>query len=655
MSQTDPWSVKGIDNRAREAARDAARDEGMTLGEYLNRLILEEERQTMADTPATEPAPRSEKPSQSMATTALDRLTRRIESTEARSTLAITGIEQAVVGLLSRIENAEKGQESVGTHIQMMIDDLRETHEGLRDKISRLEADDSAETNLAALKSLEDALGRLASHVYEENALVSEETGAIKARLETGLSELTDKVDAVDRRIESAVRSEFASQLAGTPIAAPNTDALAEALDKKVEGIEQSVSQTLAGIQTRLTAAETNTDNALKKLETTFGSLNTRLEEVASATAGNFSPEMRQQFEERFDGLADDLRNMIATARAEMAEEIEAATVSVDQTVIEQIQKSVSEMGHRVEAAEAMQAETMDMVSETVSRVTESVDQRLTASQAQQARAIEQVGDNVTRIGDGLDQRIAKVEALATPEAVRDEMQRFTDAIDARLEQLETRDTDAIERVSAQVESLADKFDERVRATEERSAEAIEQVGEQVSTVARRLESRQDEALRSFSENFEVSQRRQETRLSAALTNVSDRLEQMQRQSADAISPVQRAIAALATRIEAIEDFTTPPYAERADTPAIPDFAPLGQVDVGRSAIDPIARAGLSDTPPVDSAAAVPEADDAVAEEPFEAGFEDWADDANTILDEALKTAEKPADLSHSLDVLDAL
>ena len=44
MTQSGPWSVKGIDHRAREAAREAARDEGMTLGEYLNRLLLEEER-----------------------------------------------------------------------------------------------------------------------------------------------------------------------------------------------------------------------------------------------------------------------------------------------------------------------------------------------------------------------------------------------------------------------------------------------------------------------------------------------------------------------------------------------------------------------------------------------------------------------------------
>jgi localization factor PodJL len=36
-----PWSVKGIDGKAREVAKDAARAEGMTLGEWLNHKILE--------------------------------------------------------------------------------------------------------------------------------------------------------------------------------------------------------------------------------------------------------------------------------------------------------------------------------------------------------------------------------------------------------------------------------------------------------------------------------------------------------------------------------------------------------------------------------------------------------------------------------------
>src|SRR4051794_39698221 len=41
MKQAIPWSVKGVDANARDAAKDAARRAGMTLGEWLNTVIAE--------------------------------------------------------------------------------------------------------------------------------------------------------------------------------------------------------------------------------------------------------------------------------------------------------------------------------------------------------------------------------------------------------------------------------------------------------------------------------------------------------------------------------------------------------------------------------------------------------------------------------------
>ncbi len=42
MRQTIPWSVKGVDQDAREAAKEAARRSGMSLGEWLNTVIAEQ-------------------------------------------------------------------------------------------------------------------------------------------------------------------------------------------------------------------------------------------------------------------------------------------------------------------------------------------------------------------------------------------------------------------------------------------------------------------------------------------------------------------------------------------------------------------------------------------------------------------------------------
>ena len=53
-----PWSVKGIGPEAREAAKAAARHSGMTVGEWLNSIILD--RSDQWTKPASDLLPRSD-------------------------------------------------------------------------------------------------------------------------------------------------------------------------------------------------------------------------------------------------------------------------------------------------------------------------------------------------------------------------------------------------------------------------------------------------------------------------------------------------------------------------------------------------------------------------------------------------------------------
>ena len=692
MTQRGPWSVKGIDTRAREAAREAAKEEGLTLGAYLNRLILEDDEDSA---PAYDERahhhydpspPRQRHTAQDHASAstpsgaAFDRLTRRLESAEARSTLAITGIDQSVVGLLSRLENAEHSQQAMGNHIEGVLEDIHKTYETLTHKIQKLEADDASETNLKALKAIEDALGKLATHVYQEGELVGEETNAIKMRLETGLHELSERMDDMDSRTTHKLAQ---------------VDNIASSMDTVHDNVSASI-QEMSGminaVQTRLSDAETSTNDALSALDQHFASLNSRLDgvEAKSDADAEANEEMRRLFEERFEGLTSDLRALIASTRAELAEEIEQATKNVDAAVISKIEENMAHMGARIEAGEALHAQTMDMVGETVSRITESVDQRLTATQEQQTRAIEQVGAQVTRISEGFDQRLEGIESIGPgTEAVREEMLRFTNAVDERLEKLETRETETIDRVSSEVEKLADRLDERVNESERRSASAIEQIGEQVSGVTSRIEERQAEALKAFSQKLDDTQKRQETRLSSALDSVSNRLEKMQEQSINTISPVQRAIAALAQRIEAMEDFSAPPFVERELSPSLPEMVAPEKIDTSisntatadiashvpeavqedtasepkpatsgqsgakdqhisfeteelRNLLNPLLSS--DDTPQKESAPVLADTSDG----DFEAGYEAWADEAESGLDDTLRDIEALSDEQES-------
>jgi len=557
MNQTGPWSVKGIDQRARDAAREAASAEGLTLGEYLNRLLMSDEESQLNEISSLFRTPR---PRPDATTNTLDRLTRRIEAAEARSTLAISGMDHTVLGLVAKLEQAEQNSNSVVGHVESLMDEIRDTYEALQSKVRRLEQDESNKQNLEALKSLEQALGKLADHVNDEGELAHHEAQAIKGRVEAGFADLTDRVEGVETRVESKLsdaaarvdqaveqaekRSEKAARELTTRLStlesevqerlatAGQTDERLTAVESDVSGALDSMESTLLRIQERLNRAETTTDAALQSLEATFNHLDNRVEALAGSVDPKLAEKLRSEFEARFDDLTKSLRETVDQTRLELADEI-ARTANV---------------------------QSSEVVSDLTAGLSD-VQKRLAATEERQTRTMETVSSQVSRMSTSFDQRIRDVEArddTAAGEAVRGEIERLG------------------ETVSARIDTLADQIDYRVSDSETRSAQAIEQIGEQVASAASRLQKRQDDANKSMATQMEEDRKRTDVRLSDALSNVSERLESMQAQSSASLSPVQRAIASLATRLESLEEFTSPPYAdpEGADAmPAAPDFA----------------------------------------------------------------------------------
>ena len=142
MTAAAPWSVKGIDPKAREVAKELARRSGMTLGEWLNRVILEddlpeevtsEEHFTARPLRAATEAPKSFMASAPIIgrpdelgriAFALDRLTDRIEASETRTGLAISGVEHSVRHAMARIETAEREHMAVATRFDAAAEQL---------------------------------------------------------------------------------------------------------------------------------------------------------------------------------------------------------------------------------------------------------------------------------------------------------------------------------------------------------------------------------------------------------------------------------------------------------------------------------------------------------------------------------------------------
>ena len=587
MNQTGPWSVKGIDQRARDAAREAASAEGLTLGEYLNRLLMTDEESQLNEISSLFRNPR---PRPDATTNTLDRLTRRIEAAEARSTLAISGMDHTVLGLVAKLEHAEQSSHSVVGHVESLMDEIRDTYEALQAKVRRLEEDESNKQNLEALKSLEQALGKLAEHVNDEGELAQQEAQAIKGRVEAGFADLTDRVEGVETRVESKLsdaaarleqavgqaekRSEIAARDLTTRLStlesdvqerlatAGQTDERLTAVESDVSGALDSMESTLLRIQERLNRAETTTDAALQSLEATFNHLDNRVEALAGSVDPELAEKLRSEFEARFDDLTKSLRETVDQTRLELADEIARTANVQDSEVVSGLTTGLSD-----------------------------VQKRLAATEERQSRSIETVSNQVSQMSTSFEQRIRDVEArddAAAGEAVRGEIERLG------------------ETVSARIDSLADQIDHRVSDSETRSAQAIEQIGEQVASAASRLQQRQDSAIKTMATQMEEDRKRTDVRLSDALSNVSERLEHMQAQSSASLSPVQRAIVSLATRLESLEEFTSPPYADPNGADAMPD-AP-----------------DFSDDPVVEQAVQAPVHDDSA---PFEPGLPEIEDD----------------------------
>jgi localization factor PodJL len=541
MSQSGSWGKFSTDQRARDAAREAAMAEGITLGEYLNRLLTTVDEPQPGETPYSYtrrtgvPQP-SMPPSQAYEpartpdpASTLDRITRRIEATEARSALAINGMDHTVHGLVARLQSTEQTTAAIAGHVEGLIEEMRQTHETLQTKVRRLEQEDRGQHHLEALRALEGALGKLATHVFEEGELAQNETAAIKGRVEAGFADLGERVEGMEVRVDrtlsdAAARVERAveqaelraqgtarllgermttleSQLQERLSSAVPSEARLSAVEADVSGALNSMESTLLRIQDRLNRAENSTDTALKSLEQTFVHLDERIEAVAAQVDPELASRLKAEFEQRFEDLTRSVRNAVDSARLELATEITNAAAGQEEKLEERLRAEVS--GLKTRLAEVEAREPADLSST--------------------------LQDEISRLGL---------------------------------------------QVAERIDTLAAQVEDRIEESELRSAEAIEQVGEQVTVAAVRLQKRQDEALSALVNDIDGMRKASDARLSDALASVSDRLERMQAQSSDSLSPVQRAIVALATRLESLEAFTTPPHVKPQPSILEPEFSP---------------------------------------------------------------------------------
>ncbi|MFP4519805.1 MAG: peptidoglycan-binding protein, partial [Oceanicaulis sp.] len=516
------WSVKGIDPRARAIAKTAARKEGLTLGEWLNRVILDDgemapsgEWETQLDSfPGFGSGGGGDEDDALRAMVA--RLTDRLEAAEHRSTLALTGVDQSVLALSRRLDALEEAAEDGGEASDAALSRLRGQHEELLDRIRKLERQNPAGgADLQAMKAIEGTVGKLAGRLYETERDVRAELDNLAhkdarrdSQAERALKSLTERVEEAERRARQD---------------GEDLRTRAEAQDKRLGEALSSLQDAARALQSRIIGAERETHRAAQALTESQERLDERLRQLEARTGDAMGAD---EFERRFDALGRELADLIRETRADCARQVAALSGKGDDAP-------------RLERALA------------------AAEQRLSQAEARQTTALTRIAEEVGRLSRAVDERIAEAERRLETKFSETETRRHRrdDRADmeARLDRVRQENASAVRKIGEQVAKLGENLSDRVSQAERRSAQAVEAAGERMAEVVEKLETRRGASEADLEDRIRASEERTAQRIEDAMKGVHDRLDQARSDTSDALSPVQRAMSALADRLEAIE------------------------------------------------------------------------------------------------------
>lgn len=249
-----PWSVKGIDSDAREAAKDAARRRGMTLGAWLNTVIME---QSESGTPATgrnlrsrHPEPGGDVPArmddladqlsrlardderatagrpmgEARFSKEFNRILERIDTTERQTAKAIAAVNDRIAGIgrevaqggqpgLPLLPEEVPGYSALESALRNIIEHItdsetrsRDSLEALQGRIDAIAARDVAGMDATELEQIEERLGEISARMSRlESAARQELPAPVKAEF----ARITERIDAVRAETEAHLQGEM--------------------------------------------------------------------------------------------------------------------------------------------------------------------------------------------------------------------------------------------------------------------------------------------------------------------------------------------------------------------------------------------------------------------------------------------------------------
>ena len=354
-----PWSVKGIEAEAREAAKYAARRSGMTLGEWLNSVILEQaDNKDDIEHRYSRRMPASARHSLDDADDLrqrLDHLSEQLSSLNLRDQDTATGrylarsiqdpeADPALKSVMRRLENNEIHFTAAIDKIAERIDELGGqldqpqppvTDERVDDLMARMDANEQHTSH--AIDRMGEELSGLAHHMANLPAQKSferpEDVPGFSS-LETALRNVVDHIEVSDKRTRDTLKTlqdrlSATHKLAETARPGPDQNAALDRLERQLSQLaERMESQERQG----LSAVRQLVDEKISHLSEQVSTVS----HSAETAAGRLAERQVQAAEQR-------LKSMIAEATAKAARQDDGVEVG-------RLRNDIDAMGRRLEA-----------------------------------------------------------------------------------------------------------------------------------------------------------------------------------------------------------------------------------------------------------------------------------------------------------------
>ena len=604
MKPATSWSVKGIDSSAREAAKKAAHERGMTLGQWMNELILQQSGAAAGN--GGKKAPKR------AARTASRRKTRakRADSNQDISSkldmlaeqlraLTLCGQDtaagrfappsmqeaQAMANVIARIEHNEAATEQALEAIGARLDELsRQIAEGgtrdfpekpedvpgyaeleaaLRNVVDHLEISETRTSE--TLKTIQERMNAIAAQAGEAARLASEKNddesqSEALLGLERRLEDLTARMEAMRGETDERVRA--------------YVDKNMETLAERVDAVHMA-SQTLPGKVESMVSEVTG--EKLGQVEERIGSmvahLRGKLEEMASGALDV----------ERISSQVDSLSHKLdeVSRRAASADDVNAMRAAIDQ-----LSTAVDGKADRGELA--------------------ALDERLRAAMAQM-EAERAEGGYLPQIS-ALEAKVSELEAAMREAAASSAPAETISVLEGHIGVLDSRLKEAEERLAhiPVLESSIAQLTSSLEASAEHSRKAAEEAAMRIASKAANApaadvpdHSGDIQALRDGLEAIKATAASSDAKTQETLSAVHETLAHII-EKVDALEEKSKAAARTAQAAPQAAPLMDQPIMDQPDMAMAgqPDAAQPGMAQPGADmSMDPLAQqnAGLDD------------------------------------------------------------